>query len=311
MPTPEKFVFVVGAPRSGTTWLQLPLSQHPDVASCQETHIFSSYMQSLFQSELRFASDERGVGLSRVVDEEDFVRLYKEFALSAVDQITRNHTNGHGKIFVEKTPAHVHYYQNILRLFPEAFFIEIVRDPRAMVASMRAVDFGNWTTSGVIQNCHRWKKSIRDGLSLEAGASHHRRVKYEDLLHDTERVLSELFEFIGEKPDRSDISVWAENVSLSKLRSGGGPENVPWDMNREPQNFYRKGDAVGWKKELSKADASLIERLVSSEMDELGYEKPDQGQRGVGRIIVYSIITKIGDFLESLGRTLRWYRSKL
>src|SRR5438876_565526 len=37
-------VFVVGAPRSGTTWLQTMLAAHPEVASPQETYIFSAYV---------------------------------------------------------------------------------------------------------------------------------------------------------------------------------------------------------------------------------------------------------------------------
>src|SRR5215469_4920410 len=41
---PHKYVLIVGCPRSGTSWLQRLLSQHPQVATTQETHLFSEYL---------------------------------------------------------------------------------------------------------------------------------------------------------------------------------------------------------------------------------------------------------------------------
>jgi Sulfotransferase family len=38
-----RFIFVVGAPRSGTTLLAEMLSSHPDICSSPETHYFSRY----------------------------------------------------------------------------------------------------------------------------------------------------------------------------------------------------------------------------------------------------------------------------
>ena len=40
-------VLLVGAPRSGTTWLQTMLGAHPDVVTPQETDLFSRYLAPL------------------------------------------------------------------------------------------------------------------------------------------------------------------------------------------------------------------------------------------------------------------------
>src|SRR5947208_10995760 len=43
------FVFIVGAQRSGTTWLQRLLASHPAIAGGQESHLFSGYLAPLWQ----------------------------------------------------------------------------------------------------------------------------------------------------------------------------------------------------------------------------------------------------------------------
>jgi hypothetical protein len=48
LPPNTKLVFLVGAPRSGTSWLQLLLSASPSIATATETYLFATYTQSLF-----------------------------------------------------------------------------------------------------------------------------------------------------------------------------------------------------------------------------------------------------------------------
>src|SRR5260370_22104903 len=43
----KQLVFLVGAPRSGTTWLQLLLSRSPSVVTAPATHVFSLFLLSM------------------------------------------------------------------------------------------------------------------------------------------------------------------------------------------------------------------------------------------------------------------------
>ena len=43
-PRDEDLLFIVGSPRSGTTWLQLLLAGHPEVATRGETHLFEHFV---------------------------------------------------------------------------------------------------------------------------------------------------------------------------------------------------------------------------------------------------------------------------
>jgi hypothetical protein len=66
----RRYVFVVGSPRSGTTWLQLLLAQHPAVATHQETHLFHNYLGPLERAYRggRDTAQLRDVGIHNVVD---------------------------------------------------------------------------------------------------------------------------------------------------------------------------------------------------------------------------------------------------
>lgn len=43
----KQLTFLVGAPRSGTTWIQLLLSRSPLVAAAQETDLFNIYLRPI------------------------------------------------------------------------------------------------------------------------------------------------------------------------------------------------------------------------------------------------------------------------
>ena len=138
----KKLVFIVGCARSGTTWLQQLLSQSPNVATGPETHLFSSYLRSLEDTWHRRKGTY--VGLSHLITEDELAEWTRSFAELCLGRIADARAGA--RIVVEKTPKHGEYGADILRLFPEAFFIHIIRDPRAVVPSLRAAS-RSWGSS--------------------------------------------------------------------------------------------------------------------------------------------------------------------
>src|SRR5438270_12024028 len=132
-----KHVFILGAQRSGTTWALALLRQHPQVAGiATETHLFNAYVQSL---EARWDEHRRGgapVGLPTYLSEEQFYALLRDFAARALDLIAQGRRDV--ALIAEKTPQNALAWRLILRLFPDAYFLHVVRDPRDTVCSLRA-----------------------------------------------------------------------------------------------------------------------------------------------------------------------------
>ena len=73
-----KRVFVVGSPRSGTSWFNLLLFQHPSVAGAPETHLFSTYMKALDDVWNRHEANNQA--LARLIDRDEFNQIKREFA---------------------------------------------------------------------------------------------------------------------------------------------------------------------------------------------------------------------------------------
>ncbi len=73
----KRLVFLVGAPRSGTTWLQLLLSRSPAIVTAPETHIFSLFLRSMVDQWNRIQETGERIGLNQVLSEEEFRGLLR------------------------------------------------------------------------------------------------------------------------------------------------------------------------------------------------------------------------------------------
>ena len=77
-PLRDHVIFIEGAPRSGTTWLQMLLATHPDIAGLEaESHLFNYGLDHLFDN-----FDGRRPDLPRLrsyLEREQLVDLVRDF----------------------------------------------------------------------------------------------------------------------------------------------------------------------------------------------------------------------------------------
>lgn len=132
----ETWVFILGAPRSGTTWTQLLLSQHPEVSTSPETHLVDGYLAPLHER-VRWEQERDMTGLTSVLPEDELRRLFAEFAASVLGSVSSRAEEG-ASVFVEKTPQNALHLDVLLEHFPGARFLHVIRDPRDVAASMLA-----------------------------------------------------------------------------------------------------------------------------------------------------------------------------
>jgi hypothetical protein len=191
-PLHGRAVFLLGAPRSGTTWLQQLLVPHPQLATAGETHVFCEGVGALLDNH---AGEDAYSGLSGWVTRPELVGLIRELVdgillrLRDTDRPSATHV-------LDKTPNHVPFAAQVAEVYPDAAFIQIIRDGRDSAAS--AHDLWSWSSSysDHVANAARWRDAVLDCRTHLSGLRYC-EVRYEDLLADTPAQLARVLDTIG------------------------------------------------------------------------------------------------------------------
>jgi len=251
-------IFVFGCPRSGTTYTQRLLSGLPNAKTGQESHLFSSYSSIVSQYEKRQKNSLRGAGLHAYVSRSQLISVVR----SLWDQVTM--CVRPGEFFIEKTPDHVNCINLIEEVVPEAKFVLVVRDSRAVVASLLAAsesEWGKWwAPSDPKVATSLWVSSVSVGL--DAARSREDRfciVRFEDLIRDPQVQLQRLTERLGMSYSQEELSMAASRVNEKN--------------SDEPKGFFRHGKNDQWRRELSWRTKLHIWNRTSDYMKRLGYNK--------------------------------------
>jgi len=274
-----KHVLIVGCPRSGTSWLQLLLAQHPGVATTQETHLFHGYLSHLERSWQRYPTVDPNVGMSRLLSDDEFYGLCADFAKAVLQRIADG--NKDAEVVLEKTPGHIRHGPFILRLVPDAYFLHVVRDPRSVVSSLRAAAqswASQWASTDVVRNARLWRADVTLGRELGRLTSRYREVRYEDLLGDTgPELLEALFAWLELPADRAFARAALAACQIDRIRGGGEGIRAYDSLRRVQPDFFRKGQANGWQEDLSPGAIRVIEYINRDLMQHYGYSLASAG----------------------------------
>ena len=154
-PPPTTF-FIVGQPKSGTSWVRSTLDAHPQISCLGEGKFFGRdfkkanpssggrlpSLYSLFadSEELKTWAKAVGPWIGRTSHPEargrELERHTKGLARAAIEYFLEDERKKSGKPIVgDKTPAHIAYLQEINEFFPEARIIHVIRDGRDQAVS--------------------------------------------------------------------------------------------------------------------------------------------------------------------------------
>ena len=272
----KKFFFLVGAPRSGTTWLQLLLTRSPNVVSSIETHLFSSYLSPLFVTWNKFQlhGARNFTGLHHLLTEAEFHNIIRTVAIEVFAKVAEQKSEA--VAILDKTPDQALSGKEILAIFPDARFIHIVRDPRAAVSSLLAASetwAADWAPKNVIAATEHWKLYVNRARSIKARTANYYELTYRDLFNDGPETLRRLFHWMEIEVTLEECSHYFEQCRIEKLRSGE-LKDAPWNIAAtDTRNYFRVGRIDQWRSELSQRQVMTIELLTDDLMAELGFQR--------------------------------------
>ena len=254
----RQLFFIGGIPRSGTTWVQHILDGHPDVSCRGEGHFLQFLATPLghLMAKRRELLDDKNRNLLRgtsgypLPEADDFEYLVGTAVLLG---LSRQCGATPCRAVGEKTPENVFFFPNLKRLFPNARFIGVARDPRDTLTS-------SWHL------VHKPPPGIPDGPALTAHVqrtiesvgqfirtmlAHRDRypgdamlVTYEDLQDDPESIVAGLFRFLGVS-DSPDIVAHCIRQASFEVMSGRPPGQA------QDRAFFRKGIKGDWRTTLT------------------------------------------------------------
>ncbi len=192
------------------------------------------------------------------------------------------------QIWGEKTPRHIFRLDDMLRRFPGARVIAMVRDPRAVVASYR-----DWQNQGgfdlerdpghraaleadqirsrrsynILVATMLWKTGVAAALRARDchGATAVRLVKYEQLVLEPTSVLKGIADWLEIEFQDAMLDAPVLNSSFHSFDDQGG---------------FRRKAVNHWRERLSSSEIAIIERCAGSSLTDSGYDRVGDGTVG-------------------------------
>lgn len=307
MDSNKKIIFISGASRSGTTMMCHVMDQHSQIHDINELHVFGdlitaeSLNKALTRSEQSdlakeiLQRDEHGIwaGDSALTNSSLLQTVLERLdgdvvtAADVFEQAMYAVGESKGKAVVaEQTPRNIFFADLILKAYPNAYFVHMVRDPRAVLASQKSkwrLKFlgGDsipkiemirmWINYHPITLSKLWSKANSRAIMHE---SHERFniIKFEKLLEKPEFTLRNLCESMG-------IDFQAKMLDIEHIGSSH-------QHNKSPASGISNATVDSWKKNLTDAEQLVSEKLCAKTMSHYGYQVSDRASWPIWGLIV-------------------------
>lgn len=292
---PYAKLFIVGCPRSGTTWLRQIFDSHPAAVAGRESHLYSNLYAWLARRDIRDGETWARVllkfreAIKRREGLEGYLNFFELIPLvvdtyrqcrqgnvlntsDAIGYLTRlilDHwfmrtATSETVLLVEKTPYHVKYAAQILGYFPESKVLVVVRDGRDVCVSLQMLSkTQSWPPKERPGQIDCWKDHVADGLIVEEDprfTDRVLRVHYEDLLSAPKEKIAEMFRFAGLPAGEQQVERTVKQTAFSSYSDTG------------PGQYRRKGKAGDWVNHFSQEDLDLFCAEAGELSRRLGYE---------------------------------------
>lgn len=273
--------FVSGAPKSGTTWLQRILDAHPQVSCSGEGHFIDRFvgpmakLASSYNESLGLEAQQvyEGRPYYKAIGQSEFDELARAFILP---RLKSRSTGPKVRWFGDKTPGYAKNLPDLLRIFPEARFINIVRDPRDVTVSYlahsrraglyRAFDPEAPEHRDLVEKAvNLWIQAVRF-VDAFAAAQPDRvcELRYRDLHGDPLHEVARAFRFLGVEAEPSEVERIVAATSFEAM-TGRKPGA------EDPAAFLRVGKPGDWETKLNPEAARAIEEACGDLMRKKGF----------------------------------------
>jgi hypothetical protein len=266
-------LFIGGHPRSGTTLLGAMVGAHSDCICTPESQFKTRVLRH--RSLKKTADPDLQAAFSLIARDWRFkiwnislpsvpfseIHSYADLVLFLVHVFAENNSRKHPRVWVDHTPSNIkkENAHKLLELFPDGRFVHIVRDGRAVAASIIPLD---WGANTIDRAAHSWRKRVSQYCSVESelGPQRVMRVLYEDLVREPEKTVKELCSFSG--------------IEYQPSMAGGKGFHVP-DYTASQHTLVGsmpdRKQIEAWRQTLTSRQVEIFESIAGTLLSTLGY----------------------------------------
>ena len=278
--------FIVGAQKSGTTWLQKSLNSIDGIHCLGEGHFIDKLLMPMAQ--MRYEYNQmmqvvqqrvyEGQGFYGPLPDQEFLGLARTWILNIM---VRNANVPRESILAlgDKTPANSFHIPALKQLFPRSRFIHILRDGRDVAVSAfhhrQRIQTESAKASGsnpdlptdAPQLLAKWAGSTRAVQKAETMGIPVHTVRYEAMLENGVTSLRGCVDHLLPENSIGDDQLQAA-VDANSFQALSGGRN-PGDINANSN--LRRGQAGGWRDELTPEATERFNPEDRELLEQLGY----------------------------------------
>jgi hypothetical protein len=275
-------IFVIGSQRSGTTLMRLMLNAHSEVAIPEEGGFWMPLLRDY--SEKKISYNKLSLILKYIENNSQFQKWHlsiydvkkllkknEEYNLSEVISVFYEcYARRHSKvIWGDKTPSFFRMIPVLAELFPQARFIHIVRDGRAVFLSWKKREgYKRSVSVSALEWAYKVRKIEKSLDQIKPGKRI--KIRYEDLVSNPDQTLKKVCAFVGVEYEKNMLNFWKN--------SGKFIDDQHSKLIFKPVSLK---STRRWEKELSESDILKFEMLTSKLLLNFGYKLSNYGAQSI------------------------------
>lgn len=209
-------IFIFSLPRAGSTLLQRMLLAHPKIGGTAEPWLLLPFVYTMreYGTIAEYSHETCHKAFTDFMDTlPEKKGTYLNHLSMFANQLYNDQLKDDQIFFVDKTPRYYLIIPEIAKMFPNAKFIFLFRNPLAVLSSV----INTWNNGKMRLHGHHmdlmWgPRLLAEGYEILKDRSV--VVQYEDLITDTDNALYNIFEYLGIEYNE-EIKMNFNNVSLS------------------------------------------------------------------------------------------------
>jgi len=273
----ERLVFLIGAPRSGTTLLARMLSAHSLIYGRAEPHLITPIAHLGYFGKVQKAPyDQNNVeqAIREIVaeiprHEEGYLDALRAYTDSIYAQLMEAAPAGR-RLFLDKTPAYALVLPFLTRLYPHAKYVVLTRHPLAVLSSYVESFFDGDYRVALAHNpvLQRYVPELARLVRERPVA--HVWVKYEELVRDPETHFRRVCEYLDVPYEEQAISYGESGEAFKGL---GDPTGVARHTRPVTASVSKWAAEIASDPDTLALVSRVLDELDPADLETLGYPR--------------------------------------